>query len=92
MPDMYDHERVARASACLKPVGLPQCVAFYAMLGQAVFAFGPQVHALCWAGGVPVVPADTAVLKSFLDPRRAATLGALYFLRVRLGSVPAHDP
>ncbi|KAJ7076172.1 hypothetical protein B0H15DRAFT_955848 [Mycena belliarum] len=46
---------IVPTSACLKPVGLPQCVAFYAMLGQAVFAFGPQVHALCWAGGVPVL-------------------------------------
>ncbi|KAJ7076187.1 hypothetical protein B0H15DRAFT_955866 [Mycena belliarum] len=77
---------IVPTSACLKPVGLPQCVAFYAMLRQAVFAFGPQVHALCWAGGVQVVPADTAVLKSFLDPWRAATLGALYFLRVRVCS------
>ncbi|KAJ7076167.1 hypothetical protein B0H15DRAFT_955843 [Mycena belliarum] len=67
---------IVPTSACLEPVGLPQCVAFYAMLGQAVFAFGPQVHALCWAGGVQVVPADTAVLNSVLFLRTTPELVA----------------
>ncbi|KAJ7076181.1 hypothetical protein B0H15DRAFT_955860 [Mycena belliarum] len=95
MPDMYDHERVARASCRPRARGAAAVrgVLRDATLGQAVFAVGPQVHALCWADGAQVVPADTAV-KSFWSARRSGSLdraasryGARSVLYISFGSI-----